>query len=388
MRCTQRTILSNLSLFLSICLNHGLVTAQELTRDEMRGLLQERDAAIIELQNTVRDLLTRIEAVERSVSPTRFSQPPSSQLNSGDSTRTETQQGFGTLEVDEQAAQRALERTLTQGGALLLPAWRMEFGPSLSSALNQIAFPTVVADGETSRLVMGDFERTTFTANMDVRVGLPFDSQFELSLPYQWADEEINIRLQGMAFGQTSQANGRGIGSLKLGLAKTFARERGWRPDVVGRVTWDTGSGNFTDNGVFIGGFESVGGSLTFIKRSDPLVFFGSASYRSFFKEAGLEPGDQFAYSLGTALAVSPTSSLFASISNQFYSETEFGKEQIDGSDITSVVLNIGASTIISRGFLLNLSTGIGISEDAPDYSIGISATLQTDVLLNLFYRD
>ena len=388
MCCTQRTILTNLSLLLSICFNHGLAAAQELTRDEVRSLLQERDAAIIELQNTVRDLVTRLEAVERSVSPTRFSPPPSSQLNSGNATRTETQQGFGTLEVDEQAAQRALERTLIQGGALLLPAWRMEFGPSLSSALNQIDFPTVVADGETSRLGMSDIERTTFTANMDVRVGLPFDSQLELSLPYQWADEEINTRLQGMPFGQTSQANGRGIGSLKLGLAKTFARERGWRPDVVGRVTWDTASGNFTDNGVFIGGFESIGGSLTFIKRSDPLVFFGSASYRSFFNEAGLEPGDQFAYSLGTALAVSPTSSLFASISNQFYSETEFGNEQIDGSDITSAVLNIGASTIISRGFLLNLSTGIGISEDAPDYSIGISATLQTDVLLNLFYRD
>jgi len=87
------------------------------------------------------------------------------------------------------------------------------------------------------------------------------------------------------------------------------------------------------------------------------------------------------------ALAVSPSSSFFASISNQFLAETEFGNEQTDGSDITSVSLSLGASTIVSRGILLNLTTGIGISENAPDYSIGLSATVQTDALRNSLYR-
>jgi len=201
-------------------------------------------------------------------------------------------------------------------------------------------------------------------------------------------DEETSTRVLGVPVGSVSNRSESGTGSLKVGLAKTFVRERGWRPDVVGRVTWDAGSEWRTSNGVISEGFESIGGSLSLIKRSDPLVFFGSVNYRSFSKNEGVEPGDQFGLSFGTALAVSPTSSLFASISNQFLAETEFDNERIDGSDITAVVLSFGASTIISRGFLLNLSTGIGISEDAPDYSIGISATLQTDVLLNLFYRD
>ncbi len=387
MTCTNRTLLAGLSLSLVIYGSQAFAAEQDFTRDEWRDLLQERDAAIIQLQHTVRDLTTRIETVERSTNSAPPTQSPPPQLTSGDSARAEVQQGFAKLEVDEQAAQRALERTLTQGGALLLPTWRMQFSPSFTYSLNQIDYPTLVANGGMLLLGSNDVERTAFNANLAVQVGLPFDSQLELGLPYQWVDEEIRTRIQGVPFGQTLERNGNGIGSLKVGLAKTFVRERGWRPDLVGRITWDTGSGERTDNGVLIGGFESVGGSLSFIKRKDPLVFFGSASYRTFFEVEGIEIGDQFALSFGTALAVSPSSSLFASISNQFLAETEFGNEQIDGSDITAVSLSLGASTIVSKGVLLSLTTGIGISENAPDYSISLSASVQTDALRNFLYR-
>ena len=387
MRCTQRTILASFSLPLIVCFSQAIAVEQDVTYDEMQLLLKERDAAIIQLQHTVKDLVRRLDAVERSIDPAPSAQLPPPPNNSDASASTVAQQGFGELEVDEQAAQRALERTLTQGGALLLPSWRMQFGPSISYSLNQTDFPTVVEDGNTLLLGSNDVQRTAVNANLAVQVGLPFESQLELGLPYQWVDEEIKTRIQGVPFGQTIQRNGKGIGSLKVGLAKTFVRERGWRPDLVGRITWDTGSGDRTDNGIYIGGFESVGGSLSFVKRKDPLVFFGSVSYRSFMEDEGIEPGDQFAFSFGTALAVSPSSSLFASISNLFLAETEFGNEQIDGTDITSVSLSLGASTVVSRGVLLNLTTGIGISENAPDYSIGLFATVQSNALRNFLYR-
>jgi hypothetical protein len=117
------------------------------------------------------------------------------------------------------------------------------------------------------------------------------------------------------------------------------------------------------------------------------VVFFGSMHYQTFLADDNLEPGDQFALSFGTALAVSPTNSLFASISNQYIDAVTFGDERIDGSDITSITLNFGASTIVSRGLLLNLTAGIGISEDAPDYMLGLSASIQTDALRNFMFR-
>ena len=385
---TDRRILASLGLLLGLCVSQSVGAENDLTREEMQTLLKERDAAIIQLQHSVKDLMARLENVERSMSPEAIEPTPPPKLAVGDTEEATATQGFAKLEVDEQAAQRALERTLVQGGALLLPTWQMEFGPSLTYSLNQFDFPALIADGGEVLLGSSEVERTVFTTNLDVRIGLPFDSQFELGLPYRWADEETRTRILGTPFGQTVNRSGDGVGSLRVGLAKTFVRERGWRPDVVGRVTWDTGAGDRTDNDIFLGGgFESVSASLTFIKRSDPMVFLGSVSYQTFEEDDDVEPGDQFAFSVGTALGVSPSSSLFASISNQFLTETEFGNQQIDGSDITAVSLNLGASTIVARGILLNLTTGIGVSDDAPDYSIGLSASVRTNVVRRLLDR-
>jgi hypothetical protein len=377
-----------LGLLLSLYVSQAVAVESDLSREELQTLLKERDAAIIQLQHALNNVLVRLDNVERSISPASPESTSPAKPADSDAAQTASAQGFATLEVDPQTAERALERTLVQGGALLLPTWQMEFGPSLSYSLNQFDFPALISDGGEVLLGSSEVERTVFTTNLDVRIGLPFDSQFELGLPYRWADEETRTRILGAPFGQTDNRSGNGVGSLRVGLAKTFVRERGWRPDVVGRLTWDTGSGDRVDNDIFLGGgFESISASLTFIKRSDPMVFLGSVSYETFDEDNDVEPGDQFAFSAGTALAVSPSSSLFATVSNQFLSETDVAGDRIDGSDITAVSLNLGASTIVARGILLNLTTGIGVSDDAPDYSIGLSASVRTNVVRRLLDR-
>jgi hypothetical protein len=396
MHCTPRTILVSLSILFFVCTSPAIAAQGELTANEMRAHLEERDAAIIQLQHTVRDLMARLETVERSIDLDADDEGASRVIADlsptdpaeEDSARTEAQSGgFAKLEVDEQTAQRALERSLIQGGALLLPTWSMEIAPSFNYALNQFDFPTTVLEDSEVFLGSNEIERTVITTNVNMRIGLPFDSQLELGLPYRWVDDEIKTSIQGAPFGQTVNRSGSGVGSLRVGVAKTFVRERGWRPDLVGRITWNTGSGDRADDGVFLGGFESIVGSLSVIKRYDPMVILGSVSYQTFFEEDDVKPGDQFAFSVGTALAVSPSNSLFALISNQFLAETEFDNQQIDGSNITSVTLNLGASTIVARGFLLSLTAGIGISEDAPDYSIGLSGSVRTNALRNFMFR-
>jgi hypothetical protein len=388
MRPTKRTILAGFSLLLVLCFSQTQAEEDDLTRSELLDLLKARDAAIIQLQHSLNDLVMRIETVERSIDPVASQLSPEPQLTAGVTTPTVQTAGFGKLEIDEQAAQRALERTLIQGGALLLPAWRTQFAPSLAYSLNQADFPVVVADGDEQLLGSNEAERNTILANLDMRIGLPFESQLELGIPYTWVDEELKTSIQGISIGQNSKQSGQGLGSLQIGLAKTFIRESGWRPDIVGRVTWDTGSGDRTDNNVFIGGgFKSLSGSLNFTKRSDPLVFFGSVNYRTFYEDDGIEPGDQFTLSFGTALAVSPTASLFATLTNQFIDDTKFGNQQIGGNDVTAISLGLGASAVVSRGVLFNLTTGIGLSENAPDYSIVLSASIQTDALRKVFYK-
>jgi hypothetical protein len=388
MRPTKRTILAGFTLSLVLCLSLAQAEEQNLTRSELIDLLKTRDAAIIQLQYSLNELSARLETVEHSIDPEPAQRAPAPARTTSITSSSEQPAGFGNLEVDEQAAQRALERTLVQGGALLLPAWRMQFAPSLAYGLNQTNFPVVVdVDGE-QLLASGEIKRNSIMANLDLRVGLPFESQLELGVPYRWMNEERRTSIQGLPIGQTSPESGKGLGSLEIGIAKTFIHERGWLPDIVGRMTWNTGSGDRTDNNVFIGGgLESLSASINFTKRSDPLVFLGSVNYRTFSVDEGIEPGDQFTFSLGTALAVSPATSLIATLTNQFNADSNLSNQQIDGSDFDAISLGLGASAVVSRGILFNLTTGIGISENAPDYSVAISASIQTDALRKMFYQ-
>jgi hypothetical protein len=83
-----------------------------------------------------------------------------------------------------------------------------------------------------------------------------------------------------------TQGHGSGFGDIGLGLAKGLLHERNWWPDLIGRVTWDTDSGETSDEGFSLGsGFNELQGSLIMVKRQDPLVFIGSASYATTFEK-------------------------------------------------------------------------------------------------------
>lgn len=359
------------------------VAAQEsnLTRVELEAMLKERDAVIIRLQHTVNDLVGRLESVERSIQTEKTdqaiepqSEPETQQVPIAAAPPKEKREGQ--LEVDEIAAERALERTLVQEGVLLLPNGTAQFEPRLAYSFNEFDFPTAVLLQDSTQLGTSNVERSIFDANLTLRVGISFDSQLEFDLPYRWVESDIETRVAGSPIAER-ELSGNGVGDFRIGVAKTLVRERGLRPDIVARLIWNTGSGDQTDNGVILGsGFESLSGLLSFVKRSDPLAFFASLGYQDNFEENGVDPGNQWAFSLGTALAVSPESSLFGSLDNQFFSETDINGDRIDGSDLTAVTLTLGISKILRRGTLLNVFTGIGITEDATDYSLGFSVPI------------
>jgi hypothetical protein len=371
--------------FLLLVLNYAQPVIGEeinLAREELETMLRERDAIIIGLQRTVNDLVERLESIERSIRTENADQPiePQQELattyEAPIAATTPGEKSKGQLEVDEIVAERALERTLVQEGVLLLPSGTAQFEPRLTWSFNEFDFPTTALVGDNAQLGTANVERSFFDANLTLRVGLPFDSQLEFDLPYRGVESDIETRIAGTPIAE-SELTGNGVGDFRIGLAKTLVRERDWRPDIVARLVWNTGSGDQADNGVILGsGFESLSGLLSFVKRSDPLAFFASLGYQKNFEDDGVDPGNQFAFSFGTALAVSPESSLFGSIDNQFISETDINGDPVDGSDFTAVTLNLGISKILRRGALLNVFTGIGITEDATDYSLGFSVPI------------
>ena len=136
-----------------------------------------------------------------------------------------------------------------------------------------------------------------------------------------------------------------------------------------------------SDDGFSLGGgFNELQGSLTMTKRQDPLVFIGSASYGTTFEKDDIKPGDQLGFSVGAVLAASPETSLRVVLNQTFVNELKLDGRAISGSDQVFGTLNFGASSIIGRGKFLDLTAGIGLTDEAPDYSVGLSFAIRFDV--------
>ena len=288
----------------------------------------------------------------------------------------------GQVEVDEEAVDRALDFTLVQQGALLLPAGRAEFTPSFAYTRRTGDFPVFVTDNGNQFLGEQDVRRNEFQFLGNLLVGLPFDSQLELGLPYNLVDQSIVNEVVGTPR-QKSSDTGHGLGDFSVGLAKTVLRERNWLPDVVLRGTWDTGTGQTQNNDVVLdGGFQELTGSVSLVKRQDPLVFVGGASYQwAYDEQDDIDPGDSLGFTIGTFLAASPSTSLRVVLNQSFIDEFKVDGDKISGSDQVQTVLTFGGSAILGRNVLVDVALGVGLTDDSPDYSVSLSLPIRFPVL-------
>lgn len=361
---------------LALALCTGGAQAQDARVQELERNLKERDKVIAEL-------LDRVEALERRVGVRRpaadTGKAPERDFASGtEGNRTVgPERAPGAVMVEEGAAERALERSLTRAGALLLPPGVLEFEPSFTYARHEDAAPRFV---ESAGVVFaGETKRNTdsITADLALRMGLPRDSQLELGFPYQWRKVDSVTSVGFSPTGSSSQT-GSGLGDLRVGLATTLLREGLWSPDLVGRITWDTDTGGRDDNGVSLGGgFHELGASLTATKRQDPVAFVGGLSYEHTFEKVQIRPGPTISANFGSFIALSPETSLSFRFVGAYQKETEFFGRKVGGSDRTLGILLVGGSTLLARGTLLNLSAGIGLTDDADDFSITLSLPIR-----------
>jgi hypothetical protein len=335
----------------------------------------DRDALIEELQRRVEVLERKLSelAEERELEEVRAqvtaAEPPAA---------TPGRPAPAQLEVDEEAAERALERALVTTGALLVPPWQAEIEPSFSYLRSERAAPLFLTEDATQELASLQIRRNIFTAQLRLRLGLPFDSQLEIGIPYRYVEQE-DVRDVAFAPRARTRGHGSGAGDLRVGLAKSLLRERGWVPDLIGRLTWDTDTGRVRDDGIALGGFgfHELEGSLIAIKRQDPLVFLAGVSYTRAYEKDAIRPGDAVGLSLGVLLAASPETSLRAVLQQSFVDEFEVNGAAVAGSRQTIGALALGASSIIGRGRFLDVTAGVGLTEDAADYSLGISYSVR-----------
>lgn len=356
---------------------------QLLKKVEERELkIAERDKAIDNLQQRVKQLeQNRVAAVSATTAPPQAVAAASPIKPTAVAISPKPRAAPGGLEIDEEAAQRALERTLVQTGALLLPVGQAEIQPyaMYSRRKTDTVIGVPVTGGNT--LIGNDrIRRNDVDAGLNILVGLPFESQAEIRIPTKVVNQSEVLSAQG-AFPQEASRTAASFGDISVGLAKTLTHEKGWIPDIIARMTWDTNSGNMTRNNLAMGGgFNDFIASLTFLKRQDPLAFTGRVAYQTTLKKNDIEPGDQYSVSLGVTLAASPQTSLSMGLQQTFSQETKVNNTVIPGSDAVSSVFTVGVSSTIGRSLFCSVSGGIGLTESAPDYFINVTIPFRFDV--------
>lgn len=281
----------------------------------------------------------------------------------------------GELIVDELAAERALDRSLVQTGAILLPFRQMELQPFFNYLRRENFFPSLIGNdvGQLVGVGTANIKRNEFSTGFLFRAGLPFESQIELRLPVRIVGQ-TNIIPQGANIVSDTSRTGAGLGDISVGIAKTLFREDGWIPDLVGRFTWDSDSGNINNNDVFMGsGFNEFRVSMTALKRQDPLAFTSQFDYQTTLKKNDIERGDQYSFSLGASLAASPYTSLSLNMLQIWREKTQVANSNVPGSDAVQSIMSFGITTRVTRQLFFTVNGGIGLTDASPDYIINVS---------------
>jgi hypothetical protein len=360
----------------------ALAAVFALAAGPLRAEPLARDALVEALKAQVQALEQRVAALERERAATpapATGAPPAAAAAAGAAAATPAAKSSA---ADEDVELQALSRTLVQRGGLVLPPWRAEFIPSVAYS-NRVVQGLALAPTPEGVPTVADqrLRDDELHATAALRLGLPWASQLQVQVPYAWLRQS-----RSLGDGTHGVNEGSGIGDVELALSHQFLREGGWRPDLVGGLSWRfaTGRDPFRTAvaGVATGsGAEELRARLTAVKSSDPLVFFGTLSYahallqhESFGK---LQLGDAIGLDLGALLAVSPETTLSFGLSQEFRSRTQIDHVGSPGTDTTAASLQLGVDRVLTPNILLDVSLGVGLTRDAPDYALQISLPIR-----------
>jgi len=270
--------------------------------------------------------------------------------------------------------ERALERALTRESVLVLPKGAYELEPGFEYSYRATDALEIVNVSGVPQVARQDVKQDRLETRLTLRAGLPHASHLEIRLPYVFLRDD---RSTADRFGQTVHESG--VGDLQIGFTKQLVDERPERPGLLAGLTWKVPTGDFQVGEPSVGsGFHSLQGTLTLVKRQDPLVFFGTASYTSVLERshggAEIDPGDSVGLKLGTMLAASPRTSLRGGFELNRSGRTKIDGNAIPGSDTAVATLQFGLATLLSRRGLLDIQLNIGATPEAPNFALIVSA--------------
>ncbi|WP_171264828.1 hypothetical protein [Acinetobacter sp. ANC 4654] len=221
----------------------------------------------------------------------------------------------------------------------------------------------------------------TFTAQYGVLDNLTFTASLPLVAKTDLLKDTSTAGLGDISFGARWEPFPLKTGRLPLILFGNVSTKTGDSPYEVNAAD-DLGTGK---------GYYSAGVGASTRKYIDPVVLFASVSANYGFKETELnqkrgsrtinefEPGISGGFAFGFAYSFNYDVSMTMSYQQSFNTGSEFtysSGESYSPADQTSSTLAISLGVRVSPETIVNGTVGIGLTEDAPDVSLGLSFPL------------
>jgi len=256
-------------------------------------------------------------------------------------------------------------------------------------------------------------DRKTAIASLTARYGVTNRLQVEAKVPYVWRDDSTRSRpiTQSLFSDDVFDADGADIGDIEVAVDYQFNNATGGWPFITGSLRVkaptgtnpyevetfdiiiqdpdDPGGGCLTDDEgqcliqrfpkeLATGtGTWSVQPSVTFLYPTDPAVFYGTLDY-SFnlaedFDEVGeVDPGDAFGISGGMGFGINDRSAFSIGFTYKHGFKTKNEGFSLTGSDYDIGQVLFGYSFRATKDTNVNLSVGIGATDDAQDFELNL----------------
>ncbi|EOE4634964.1 hypothetical protein ACKC5V_003734 [Acinetobacter baumannii] len=235
-----------------------------------------------------------------------------------------------------------------------------------------------------NRLRVEEDANHTLTNSFTLQYGVLDNLTLSATLPFVAKSEIIRdtttAGLGDISFGARWEPFPLKQGRLPLVLFGSLSTKTGDSPYEIGLDELSTGKG-----------YYSVGVGASTRKYIAPVVLFASASANYGFKESGLnqargsrtltsfDPGISGGFSFGFAYSFNYDVSLTMSYQQSFNMDAEFqfeNGESYKSPDQSSAMLSFALGVRVSPETIVNGTVGIGLTEDAPDISLGLSFPL------------
>jgi hypothetical protein len=340
------------------------------------------DQTIDELVSRIRMLEARVRTLEARAAAPAAADPAEPEV------AAEAPAGLDTdPREQERLVRAAFQRRLLERGGLLLAPGAVDVDMSLrylNSSSDRIVIdgftilPVLVVGDIVSERVRHDFVEAAATA----RLGLPWNLQAALRVPAAYQQRRVTT-----AEREEESEYDFDLGDIELELSHQLHRSRGRWPDLLASLRWKTDTGanplNASPGELSLGtGYDALGASLTAVSVADPAVFFGGVSYsRNFSADSDrgrYRPGDSYGFDVGLALALNLATSLSFAYEHRFTEPSALDGQELPGSRLSTGIFTVGGSYSATPTTTVDVSVGIGVTEDAPDLMLQTSFPLYT----------